>query len=161
MRTSMSVESVMSNSVSTCHVDDTAGRAAELMWNNDVGFLPVVGDDNRVVATITDRDLCMAAYTQGRPLSEIPVSSAMSKHVVYVRPAAKLEDAEQLMRERQIHRLPVIDAEGRAVGVVSLADLARSCEHKGGASPQDVVRAMMGITRATNEVARAAARAAE
>lgn len=156
MRTSTTVESVMSNSVSTCHVGDTAGRAAELMWNNDVGFLPVVGDDNRVVATITDRDLCMAAYTQGRPLSEIPVSSAMSKDVCYVRPAAKLEDAGQLMRERQVHRLPVIDAEGRVLGVVSLADLARSSEQKGGASPQDVVRAMVGITRPVNDVARAA-----
>ncbi len=156
MHAPMTVESVMSNSVSTCHVHDTAARAAGLMWDHDLGFLPVVGDDNRVVATITDRDLCMAAYTQGRPLGEIAVASAMSSDVCYVRPAARLEDAEQLMRERQVHRLPVIDAEGRAVGVVSLADLARSCEHKAGLNAKEVVRAIVGITRPAVEIRRAA-----
>jgi CBS-domain-containing membrane protein len=75
---------------------------------------------------ITDRDICMAAYTQGKPLQEIRVQSAMSKDVVSCKSTDSLEQAEELMRRNKVRRLPVVDAEKRLVGLLSLHDVARA-----------------------------------
>lgn len=98
------------------------------MWDNDCGSVPVVDEAGSAIAMITDRDICMAAYTQGRALGEISVASAMSSGLVAVHETDELEVAEALMREHQVRRLPVIDAKRRPVGVVSLSDLARQSQ---------------------------------
>ncbi len=95
------------------------------MWEFDCGMIPVVNDDGRLAGVVTDRDICMAAYMQGRPLRTIPVASAMAKQVVASHTDDSIEAAEGLMRDNQIRRLPVLDRDGRPVGVVSLNDLAR------------------------------------
>jgi CBS domain-containing protein len=81
---------------------------------------------------ITDRDACMAAYTQGLPLQSIPVSRAMSRQVFSCRPDQALEAAEKLMAEKQVRRLPVLDGEGHALGVLSLNDVAREAASRPG-----------------------------
>ena len=121
----MRVEQLMNQPAVTCHAGDTLHTAARLMWDNDCGALPVVGDDARVLGVITDRDACMAAYTQGLPLQAIPVARAMSRQVFACRPDQPLEDAEKLMAEKQVRRLPVLDGDGRPLGVLSLNDVAR------------------------------------
>jgi DNA polymerase-3 subunit epsilon/CBS domain-containing protein len=83
---------------------------------------------------ITDRDICMAAYTQARVLGQIPISSIAMKPVVTVRPEDSARTAEGLMQRHQIRRLAVIDGRGRLVGMLSLNDLARSS----GRHPQDL-----------------------
>jgi CBS domain-containing protein len=118
------------------------------MWNHDVGFLPVVDARGRVVAAITDRDLCMAAYTQGKPLAEIGVDSAMSRNLVSVRPTDPLDRAAELMECHQVRRLPVVDDDGAIVGVVTLSDLAR-CVSSGAMPPAEITRAVTDITRPT------------
>ena len=99
------------------------------MWEHDCGVVPVVDAEERVLAMLTDRDVCMAAFTQGKPLAELPVSIAASKRVFWVHPHDSVETAERLMRKQQIRRLPVVDERGRLVGLLSLNDLAR---HAGG-----------------------------
>lgn len=94
------------------------------MWDHDCGALPVVNDDGKVTGMITDRDVCMAALTQGRALHELLANLAMAKAVVAVRGEDSLDDAEQLMAKHQVHRLPVVDAQGCPVGMLSLNDLA-------------------------------------
>lgn len=121
----MQVKQVMSHPVVTCHVEDPINRAAQLMWEHDCGAVPVVDDLERVVAMLTDRDICMAAYTQGRLLADIKVRSAMSKTVIACSEDDPLTKAEQLMQQHQIRRLPVLDALGRPIGMLSLNDLAR------------------------------------
>jgi CBS-domain-containing membrane protein len=95
------------------------------MWENDCGCVPVVDAAGRVVGMLTDRDVCMAAYTQGRPLAEIPVSSAMSRSVVACGPDDTIATAEQRMRQHRVRRLAVVDDEGRIAGILSLSDIAR------------------------------------
>ena|ERR1041385_3351171 len=120
----MLVQDLMSHPAVTCHVNDTAGTAAHLMWEHDCGMIAVVRDDGQLAGVVTDRDLCMAAFTQGRPLDEILVNTAMAQHVVTATPDLKIVEAEQRMAERRIRRLPVIDADGKPIGVIAINDLA-------------------------------------
>ena len=120
----MRVQDLMSKPAITCHVNDTLQRAAMLMWDHDCGALPVVNDEGKVTGVITDRDICMAAYTQGRSLDALLVNTAMAHHATTVTPDRKLADAEHLMADHQVRRLPVVDASGAPVGMLSLNDLA-------------------------------------
>jgi CBS-domain-containing membrane protein len=74
---------------------------------------------------ITDRDVAVAAYTQGKPLSQIQVQTAMSQALHTTHVSDTLLAAEQLMRAEQLHRLPVVDESTRLVGILSLNDIAR------------------------------------
>lgn len=121
----MPVRDLMMQPVTTCHVDDLLSTPAQLMWDRDVGAVPVVDADGRLVGMITDRDICMAALMQGRPPDDIPVRTAMAKQVFACSPDAPIAEAEAIMRDKQVRRVPVIDADGRLVGMLSLNDLAR------------------------------------
>lgn len=121
----MQVANVMNNAVRSCHVEDHLDLAAREMWDGDIGSVPIVDADRKVVGIVTDRDICMAAYMQGRPLGEIPVTVAMAKKVVTCRPDDLVADAEARMQTNQIRRLPVVDGNGRLTGILSINDLAR------------------------------------
>jgi CBS-domain-containing membrane protein len=73
---------------------------------------------------LTDRDICMAAYTRGRPLTELPVSGAMSTRLHTCRAGDTLRSVLELMSARQIRRVPVVDDDRKLLGIVSLADVA-------------------------------------
>ncbi|HEX6810413.1 MAG TPA: CBS domain-containing protein [Planctomycetota bacterium] len=119
----MKVREVMVSPVHVCRPQDTLETAARLMWDHDCGMLPVVDREGRVGAAITDRDVCMAALMRGQRLAELRVSEAMSRTVVGCAPDEDVAAAAQRMAERQIHRMPVLDQNGRLCGVVSLNDL--------------------------------------
>lgn len=121
----MLVSEIMTRPAVSCGVDDSLNTAARLMWDHDCGALPVTGDDGVLVGIVTDRDVCMAAYTQGTTLDAISVTSVMSKDVVTCHPGDYLAAAERLMRERQVRRIPIVDQDRRPLGMVSLNDLAR------------------------------------
>jgi len=123
----MNVEKLMTQGVVACRADDMLNDAARIMWEHDCGFVPIVESDARprVVGVVTDRDLCMAAYTRGRALWEIRIGDVMSTAVRSCRPTESLAAAEETMRESQVHRLPVLDEGDRLLGVISLADIAR------------------------------------
>ncbi|HEX5217821.1 MAG TPA: CBS domain-containing protein [Vicinamibacterales bacterium] len=121
----MHIKDVMSHPPVTCPSSSTLDHAARLMWEFDCGVVPVVDDEGRLTGIVTDRDICMAAYTQGQSLSAIPITTAMARHVVASRVGDPIEQVEQLMRDNQIRRLPVVDHDGRPVGIVSMNDLAR------------------------------------
>lgn len=136
----------MTPGVGSCRPFDTADRGAKTMWERDCGAVPVVDQEGRVVAMVTDRDLCMAALTQGRPLAEIHVSSAMSRRLWSCRPQDDVKDAEKLMRAHQVRRLPVVDAEGKLVGILSISDLARVAVSTKGAKKKAVAPSDVGQT---------------
>lgn len=96
------------------------------MWEEPCGAVPVVDDQRRPIGFLTDRDVCMAAYTQGRPLKEIRAEKAMSHKVVSCTTEDELGSAAQLMRQHRTRRLPVVNRDGALVGLLSLDDLA--CE---------------------------------
>jgi CBS-domain-containing membrane protein len=115
----------MTHPVRSCNIHDAAVIPASLMWEHDCGMVPVIDDEGRLAGVVTDRDICMAAYLQGRPLADITIASFMAPHVATCRPDDELVWAEHLMSQRQVHRLPVVDGCGKLVGVLSLGDLAR------------------------------------
>ena len=108
-----------------CREHDTLNDAARLMWEHDVGAVPVVNQAHQPVGMITDRDACMAAYTQGVALYHGSVSSAMSKTLVVCDISAPVSEIRELMIRAQVRRLPVVDAGGALVGVVGLSDIVK------------------------------------
>jgi CBS domain-containing protein len=123
------------------------------MWDNDCGCVPVVDEAGVVVAMITDRDICMAAYTQDRRLTQIPVSSAASHAIFTVRDSDTVEEAEALMRRHQIRRVPVIDGSRRPIGILSMNDIARLApkapRRSDGLKPETVVETLAAICQPT------------
>jgi CBS domain-containing protein len=162
----MKVEQLMTRTVRTCRPDDTLNTPAQIMWEQDCGCVPVVTDEEggaRVVGMLTDRDICMAAYTQGRPLEAIRVSSAMSQRVCSCRPTDALRVALNVLRANQLHRLPVVDADEHLIGVLSLADIAREAGREHGrkgaeVKEDDIAQALEAISepRARGDVVCAA-----
>ena len=120
----MKIADIMTRDVRCCNTADMLARAAQLMWDHDIGALPVVDDGGRVIGMITDRDICMAAYTRGQPLAEMFVGDVMSTKVVTCVDTATDKEAARLMASGQIRRIPVVDANRNVVGIVSLNDLA-------------------------------------
>jgi CBS domain-containing protein len=121
----MHVRDIMNHPVITCPSESNLNLVAQLMWEHDCGTIPVVDQEGRLAGIVTDRDICMAAYTQGALLESIPVTTAMAKHVLACHLDDSIETAEELMREGQIRRVPVIDNDARPVGIVAMNDLAR------------------------------------
>ncbi|MBP8925950.1 MAG: CBS domain-containing protein [Pseudomonadales bacterium] len=122
----MRVASLMTTNVVCVGVHQSLNEAAHLMWQHDCGSLPVTNGEEKVVAMITDRDISIASYFQGKPLREIPVSSAMSKQLFHCRASDDAAHVQQLMQAHKIRRVPVLDAKFRAVGIITLNDLARA-----------------------------------
>jgi CBS domain-containing protein len=130
----MKVEQLMTRNVQTCRADDHLNQAAQIMWEHDCGVVPVVASGNgaaRIVGVLTDRDICMAAYTQGRSLQDIRVASAMSQQVCSCRPSDAIAVALRVMETNKVRRLPVVDQDDHVVGLLSIADIGReaACEH--------------------------------
>ena len=138
----MNVETLMSTQVTTCSPSDSLEQAANVMWSRDCGSLPVCasadGGAPRPIGMITDRDICMCGMFQHKPLSELHVADAMSKGIVSCGPADPVDRAESLMREARIRRLPVLDATGALVGVITLADIAREAARERSRAAKDV-----------------------
>jgi hypothetical protein len=121
------------------------------MWERRCGCVPVLDDGDQVVGLLTDRDICMAAYTQGRRIDDIAVTTAMSRPVWTCAASASVEEAEDLMMAHGVRRLVVVD-DGRLQGVVSLDDIAKDAaawDGKGDIDPERVAVALGEIARRT------------
>ena len=116
---------LMTKDVATCRASDSVSQCAQLMWDRACGAVVVVDGENHPVSMITDRDICMAGYIQGKPLVEIIVSSAMSQRLLTITATETVAAAEAIMRRHDVRRLPVIDGSGVLVGVFSQADIAK------------------------------------
>ena len=125
----MTVGQLMSRQIRTCRSEDSLNVAAQIMWEEDCGCVPVVQEDDRassrLVGIVTDRDICMAAYVQGKPLGSIPVTSVMQRDLATCVETDPVGVALSVLRTRQLHRLPVVQGDCELVGVLSLADIAR------------------------------------
>jgi CBS domain-containing protein len=122
-------ENLMTEAPSSCRPEDSLNRAAQIMWECDCGAVPVVDADNRLIGIVTDRDLAMAAYTRGQPLTAMDVASTMSKQVYSANLVEPLGAVLRLMREHQVRRVPITNG-GRLVGMVTLADAARHIRNR-------------------------------
>lgn len=121
----MKVQDVMQSSVTTCAAQESLDSIAHKLWEHDCGALPVVDPDGRPIAMITDRDVCMAAYTSGKPLHQLSAALAMSKQLVTCRPQEDLASVAHRMAKHGIRRIPAVDAGGVLVGILSLNDFVQ------------------------------------
>jgi CBS domain-containing protein len=119
------VAEIMTKDIATCGPHDVVENCAQMMWDRACGSIPVVDADGRPISIITDRDICMAAWIQGKPLWAIVVASAMSRRLFTVNVLEPVSTAEAIMRRHGIRRLPVVDDAGRLVGILSVDDIAR------------------------------------
>lgn len=154
----MRVQDVMSAPALCCSADATLDVAARLMWEADCGSIPVVDQNGRLSGIVTDRDICMACYTQGKPPSEILVGNVMCQEVVTARPEDTIEALERSLGQHQVRRVPVVDDASRPIGVISLNNLARHAATVDDRMDHALVATMAAICeprRAYSAVARA------
>ena len=118
------VAEIMIRNVETIGPGATIQEAAERMKSENVGSLPVCLD-SRLLGALTDRDITVRVTAEGRDPRTTLVRDAMSHPVVTVRPQQELADAEQLMHDHQVRRLPVVEQDGRLVGLVTLGTIAK------------------------------------
>lgn len=148
----MQAKDVMVRNVATVRAEDTLARTAAIMRDRGCGAVVVVQGPNRVVAMVTDRDITMAALRTNKPLSDLPVATAMSRALHVAQPDEGLAELAGRMALHQIRRLPVLDARGALVGLVALDDLARLAREQAdlfapAVAPQDVGAALGDIVR--------------
>jgi CBS domain-containing protein len=119
----MQVHEVMSRQVRVVSPNDTIQKAAKLMSQTDCGAIPV-GENDRLVGMVTDRDVAVRGVAQGKTPNQCKVREVMSNRIRYVFDDETTEAAAESMSRLQVRRLPVLNREKRLVGIVSLGDLA-------------------------------------
>ena len=122
----MKVREAMTPNPVCCMATDTIQRVAQMLRDEDVGALPVVADQQsqQLIGMITDRDIWCSAVADGRDPKSTTIEQYISAELVTCREGENLDRCEQAMQQHQIRRIPVVDAEGRCIGIVSQADLA-------------------------------------
>jgi CBS domain-containing protein len=119
----MKVKDAMHKRATWVTPDTTIRAAAKLMRDEDIGAIPV-GENDRLVGMITDRDIACRGLANGKDAAKLTVGRVMTKPIVYCRAKDKLEAAAKIMEKKGVRRLPVIDENKRMVGMLSLGDIS-------------------------------------
>jgi CBS domain-containing protein len=123
------VREVMTSKLCSIDADRPVAYAAQMMRDEDVGLAPIVEGD-RLVGTLTDRDIAVRVVAEGRDPERTLVREVASTDVVTVDPQQDLDEALRLMAEHQVRRIPVVEEDGRLVGIVAQADVARESDDR-------------------------------
>ena len=123
-----SIRDVMSSNPCAIDADKPVAHAAKMMKQEDVGLAPVVEGD-RLVGTLTDRDIVLRVVAEGKDPQTVTAREVASTDLVTIDPQQDLEEALRLMASTQVRRLPVVE-EGLLVGVLAQADIARAAEEQ-------------------------------
>jgi CBS domain-containing protein len=126
----MKLKDIMTEDVEVISPDASIYEAARMMRLLDIGALPVCSGD-RLVGMLTDRDLTIRSIAEGRDPKTTSVKETMTPQIVWCFDDQNVEEAENLMQEQQVRRLPVLDREKHLVGIVSLGDLATRAHDAG------------------------------
>jgi CBS domain-containing protein len=118
-----SIRDAMTAEPCAIDADKPVAYAAKMMKDEDVGLAPIVEGD-KLIGTVTDRDIVTRVVAMGKDPASTPVRDVASQDLVTVGPQQGLDDALNLMAKHQVRRLPVVEEDGRLVGVVSQADVA-------------------------------------
>jgi len=129
MKMAKSVQKLMTSNPCSIDSDKSVAYAAKMMRDEDVGLAPIV-EGNRLVGTVTDRDIAIRVVAEGKDPESTKVTEIASTDVVTVDPQQDLDEALWLMAQHQVRRLPVVEEDGRLVGVIAQADVARSADDR-------------------------------
>jgi len=116
------LKDLMSRDVKVINPDMTIAEAAKQMRDGDFGMLPV-GEDDRMIGTISDRDIAIRAIAEGKD-ADTKVRDVMTEGIAWAYEEDSVEKAALIMSERQVRRLPVVNRNKRLVGIVALGDFA-------------------------------------
>jgi len=125
----MKVKEAMHKGVEWREPKTPISEIAKIMKESDIGAVPI-GDDDKLVGMITDRDIACRAVANGMDLSKTTAGDVMTKGIIFCMENEDVEDAIHLMENKQIRRLPVINDKKRMVGMLSLGDLSHSVSHE-------------------------------
>ena len=120
----MQVKDVMTQSPASCHAEATLAVAGNQMLEGRFGVLPVVDEHGKAVGMVTDRDIARAAVTRQRNAAHIAVHEIMSQELLSCHPDDEIDAALGKMVDHCLRRLPVVDADGLLVGILSIEDVA-------------------------------------
>jgi CBS domain-containing protein len=118
------IREIMTSNPSTIESDKSVADAARIMKQEDAGVVPVT-ENGRLTGMVTDRDIAIRVVAEGKDAQSTSVREVSSRNLVTVDPQQDLDEALRLMAKHQVRRLPVVEADGRLVGVVAQADVAR------------------------------------
>jgi CBS domain-containing protein len=119
----MKVSEVMTRTPASCTPGTNLGSAVEVLWNRGCGILPVVDSDGRVVSVITDRDICIALGTRNRLPGELTIGDVATQRAICCTADEDLRSALETMAAAQVRRLPVVSADGKLEGLLSMDDV--------------------------------------
>lgn len=119
------IRDVMTTNPRSVESGSTAMEAARIMRDEDVGIVPVV-EGEKLVGTVTDRDIAIRVVAEGKSPESTPVGEIASRELVTIDPQQDLDEALRLMARHQVRRLPVVEEDGKLVGIVAQADIARN-----------------------------------
>lgn len=119
------IKDVMSPAFQLISPDDTIQKAAQIMRDKDIGFLPVAAND-KIIGTLTDRDIAIRVVAEGKDIQTSKVRDYMSHHVYYCYDDQTINEVCRNMGEMKVSRFPVVNRSKRLVGIVSYADLSSS-----------------------------------
>lgn len=136
----MRCSEIMKKDIECVMPQDTAEHAATKMRDQNVGFLPVCDENEKVLGALTDRDIAIRLVAEGKPFST-QVSDVMTTDCVACAPDDDLEKAEQMMEQHQKSRIMCVDSDDKLVGVISLSDIA---QHESGDRASQTLRKVSG-----------------
>lgn len=155
----MKVSAIMTESPASCSLDMNLGAVAEIMWKNNCGFLPVVGSDEKVVGVLTDRDMCIAMATRNQLPADITAQQVTSGTVIACQAEDDITTVLETMGEKGVRRLPVLDAEGKLAGILSVDDIVRHADAKN-SSPLSYSHVVQSLKKVFSLQTRSMAKAA-
>jgi CBS domain-containing protein len=118
------IRDVMTTNPRSLESGDGVIAAARLMRDEDTGIVPIV-EDGRLVGAVTDRDIAIRVVAEGRSPESTTIGEIASRELVTIDPEQDLDEALRLMARHQVRRLPVVEEDGKLVGIVAQADVAR------------------------------------
>ena len=135
-----SIREIMTSNPRTVESSAQITEVARIMRDEDTGVVPIV-DGDRLVGTITDRDIAIRVVAEGMDPQSTSVGDVASKDLVTIDPQQDLDEALRLMAQHQVRRLPVVEEDGRLVGILAQADVATE------AGPQETGRVVGEISQ--------------
>ncbi|VTZ21463.1 CBS domain-containing protein YhcV [Methylocella tundrae] len=134
----MKIKKIMHKGVEWVSPDTPVMALAKKMQQLDIGAIPI-GENDRLIGMVTDRDITVRGVANGKDLSRLTARDVMTAGIIYCRDNEDVDDVARIMESKQVRRLPVIDANKRMVGMISLGDVSHAASQKIAA---DVTRAV-------------------
>lgn len=125
----MKVREAMHEGVEWAGPDTSVNDLARRMREEDIGAIPI-GENDRLIGMVTDRDIVIRGFVDGRDISSLTARDVMTEGIVYCRANEELGDALRIMEEKKLRRLPVIDENKRMVGILSMGDVSSAASHE-------------------------------